>query len=62
MTIDIKDKQLNKILKQLRQLEFKEQQGGSISDSDIEKYKQLEEELKRIGYENIGNGYIGELE
>lgn len=62
MTIDIKGKRVDKIVKQLRQLEFKEKQGGDITDSDIKRYKELEEDLKKLGYENIGNGYIGEIE
>lgn len=55
---EIRERKLNKIMDRLNKLVYKDIEGGSITDKDREEYEKLEEELKLIGYEHLGNGLI----
>lgn len=57
---EIRERKLNKIMNRLNKLVYKDQQGGKITEDELREYKQLEEELKQLGYEHLGNGLIAD--
>lgn len=59
---ELREVKLQKIMKKINLLVYKDLNNITITDKEIEEYKQLEEELKLIGYEHLGNGLIADLE
>lgn len=59
---EIRELKLKKIMKRLNFLVYKDNNNLIITNKEIEEYKQLEKELKLIGYEHLGNGLIADLE
>ena len=59
---EIRELKLKKIMKRLNFLVYKDNNNLTITKEDIEEFKQLEKELKLIGYEHLGNGLIADLE
>ena len=59
---EIRELKLKKIMKRLNFLVYKDNNNLTITEKEIEEFKQLEKELKLIGYEHLGNGLIADLE
>lgn len=59
---EIREMKLKKIMKRLNYLVLKDNNDLPISKEDIKEFESLENELKLIGYEHLGNGLIADLE
>lgn len=58
---ELRERKLNKIMERLNFLVYKDNNNLTITDKDIEEFKHLEEQLKQIGYEHLGNGLIADI-
>ncbi|MFQ6883943.1 hypothetical protein [Clostridium sp.] len=58
----LREMKLKRIMKRLNYLVLKDNNDLTITKEDIEEFNHLENELKLIGYEHLGNGLIADLE
>lgn len=58
---EIRELKLRKIMKKLNFLIYKDNNDLPITDKDKEEFDKLEDELKSIGYEHLGNGLIADI-
>lgn len=59
---EIRERKLKKIMERLNFLVYKDNNNLPITKEDIEEFKSLEDQLRAIGFEHLGNGLIADLE
>jgi len=58
---ELRELKLNRIAKKINLLVYKDNNNITITEKELKEFKALEEELKSLGYEHLGNGLIADL-
>jgi len=59
---ELRELKLNRIMKKINLICYKDMNNITITEKERREFKALEEELRLIGFEHLGNGLIADLE